>query len=324
MLSENEITNYIKDLKYFWKVRDFKREILDWSFNTNLDLSSNNIVIGHPKTSHKGTSLGDILPYTRLPELLYEKYKCNIFVPEWFYPLFKYNPYVTGIDNRVSRWGSLGTWGTTVQRTSNVLGCHTFNFRPIVYQKSKINNLDLFEDIIKNLRDNGYYCIQLSLDNEYHIKSANSYIFNASLDTLIEILRSSFCYIGAQNSIYHLTKALGRKVIGILPENIDPFYVMLPLLTQTNHLELEMLSEEERERSNIWIKWMQLLGKDPNNSHHIGWLYPDSCHLTMNSSKVNSYRCPFASFENILKAINDDIYPFNDPRLWDVTSKLWI
>jgi hypothetical protein len=330
-------------LKSYWKVVNFKEEILDWEFKTE-NKNINNIVIGHLKNSHKGISLGDILPYTRLPELLKKKYpSSNIFVPDWFYPLFEHNPYVTGINNNVSKWGSLGTWGTTVQRTCNVYGCKTFEFSPKVYYKNskivdnkqivfcitsktggKIQNVLYFEKIISNLVSLGYKCIQLAISGEYHLKNSSEYVFNASLSTLVDLISTSYCYIGAQNSIYHLSKSLGKKVIGILPENIDPFFVMLPLLTQINHLEIEMLSPYERQRYNLWKSWAISNGKDPVNSHHIGWLYPDSTHLTLNASGINSIRCPYATIDNVINAINDKLYPFNNSLLWDVTHPLWL
>ena len=342
-MTENEILTHIRELKDYWKIQNFKNEILDWEFRTE-NKNINHIVIGHLKNSHKGISLGDILPYTRLPELLKNKYPdSNIFVPDWFYPLFEYNPYISGINNNVSKWGSLGTWGTTVQRTCNVYGCKTFEFTPKVYTKKdkyfnknqiifcitsktggKIQDIAYFEKIISELSNSGYKCIQLAVHGEPHLKSASEYTFNASLDTLIDLIQDSYCYIGAQNSIYHLTKSLDRKVIGILPENIDPFFVMLPLLTQINHLEIEMLSEKERERSIRWKTWVNSKYKNPIDSHHIGWLYPDSSHLTLNKSGINSIRCPYASIENVFNALNDNIFPYNNPLLWDVTNPLWL
>ena len=94
-MNENETLLYINELKNYWKIQNFKEEILNWEFKTE-NRNLNRLVIGHLKNSHKGISLGDILPYTKLPELLKNKYpSANIFVPDWFYPLFEYNPYIS-------------------------------------------------------------------------------------------------------------------------------------------------------------------------------------------------------------------------------------
>ena len=333
MVTENEVYNFNNETKSYWNITNFKEEILDWKFvnNEHTRIMYN---IGHPTNSHKGTSVGDILPYTQLPRLLKEKYPtCQVKVPEWFWEFFKNNPFVDGIDNNLQRWGSLGTWGTTVQRTCNVWGIQTFEFRPKIYHHreiyrdsilictnsktgGRVKDIKQFEDIVEELKTK-YYCVQMGLEGDQFIRNANEYLFNISRENLTHIVGQHSYYIGVQNSIYHLSKALGLKVIGLLPENVDPFFIMLPLLTQVNYLELEMLPLEQRFRSELWKNKVRNLGKNPDESHHCGWLYPDSSHLTLSFQRETT-RCPSATPSNVMLALEDKIYPYNDSRLWDV------
>ena len=341
MLTEIEIKRYIDETKEFWLVEDFEEEILNWKFNVNPP--ENKIFnIGHPRNSHKGVSIGDMLPYTRLPEVIKETYpEAKVTVPEWFTPIFKNNPHVDDFNGPTLRWGSLGTFGTTIQRTCNVWGFKTFEFTPIVYSNNKprksnallfcvnsktggrIKNLKQFEIMIEHLRKN-YYCVQLGLGTDDIVRSADEYIFNVSVEKLVDIVSQFTTYIGSQNSIYHLSKALGLDVIGILPENVSPDLVMLPLLTQMNHLEIEMLTPEEQKRPLKWKEHMINQKRNPNESHHIGWLYPDSIHLT--ERKYGTIRCPTLTINNINKALNKKIYPYRDERLWNINKfrSLWI
>ena len=331
MLHENEIRKYNNETKQYWNVDNFNNQILNWRFSKPIIQSE--YVIGHPTNSHKGSSVGDILPYTRLPGIIKSKFPNSIVkVPEWFWTFFKDNPNVDGISNNLQRWGSLGTWGTTVQRTCNVWGFHTYDFAPIVYSSrinkdailictmsktgGKVQDISKFEDIVDELKSK-YYCVQLATSQDTLLKNVNEYVFNVSINNIISFISQFKIYIGAQNSIYHLSKALGLDVVGILPENIDPYYVMLPFFTQINHLEIEMLSNQDKYRSHVWKDKIAKLGKNPNDSHHCGWLYPDTPHLTMNFDNSTN-RCPSATPNNILLALDNLIYPFNDSRLWDV------
>ncbi len=341
MLDEIVIKNHIKECKSFWMVSDFEKEILNWKFNVPPPINKV-FNIGHPIGAHKGTSIGDILPYTRLPEVIKLEYKDAIVtVPEWFTPIFKNNPHVDSFTGGISRYGSLGTWGTTIQRTCNVWGFRTFKFTPKVYSNNiprksnallfcinsktggRIKNLKQFELIIEYLKQK-YYCVQLGLKTDDIIRNADEYIFNVSVDNLVNIVSQFTLYIGSQNSIYHLSKALGLTVVGILPENIPPELVMLPLLTQMNYREIEMLTDDERQRPLRWKKWMLDQGKNPDDSHHIGWLYPDSSHLT--ERKNGTKRCPTLSVDNIEDVLNKKIYPYADERLWKIDKyrSLWI
>jgi len=334
-----EIKEYINQCKTFWNIIDFETEILNWKFKT-IQPNDKKYHIGHPIGSHKGPSIGDILPYTRLPKLIKEHFPdAYISIPNHFKPIFEYNPYIDNFDGNPEKWGSLGTWGTTVQRTCNVWGLNTFKFDPILYYPSKlknntivfsinsktggqINNFNEIENIIEELKTK-YYCIQIGLESEYLLKNVNEYILNLDIYSLIDIIASSNIYIGVQNSLYHLSKSLGLKIIGILPDNINPKLVMLPFLTQINELELEMLSDNDRDRSKRWIKSLDP-EIDPYSSHHIGWLYPDVSHLTI--CKNGTERCPTLNVENILLCFENKIYPFNNPRLWDIEKyrDLWI
>ena len=326
-----DINKYIDECKQFWNVIDFKEEIFNWQFK--IDPPKNNIFnIGHPIKSHKGSSVGDILPYTRLPELIKTKYPNSyVSVPEHFKFIFKNNPFIDNFKGSPSKWGSLGTWGTTVQRTCNVWGFKTFKFSPIVYSdKNKTQNTIIFsinsntggklkefkklEDIIEELKVKNY-CIQIGFGSEYLLKNVNEYILNLNVESLIDIIASCQTYIGIQNSLYHLAKSLNLKVIGILPDNINPELVILPFLTQINDLELEMLSSKEKERSRRWINFIANTQIDPFSSHHIGWLYPDVIHLTENY--IGTHRCPTVSIKNIYLALDNKIYPFNNPIFWD-------
>jgi len=235
----------------------------------------------------------------------------------------------------------LGTWGTSIQRTVNVWGFHTFKFAPQLYYKKnnkqeklllfsvnsktggQINNIQLFESIIEELKQS-YYCVQLGMTSDPIIRTANEYAFNINSDNLIPFMSQFSTYIGSQNSIYHLAKSLDLNVIGILPQNINPKLVVLPLLTQINWLEVEMLTREERHRRDRWMKYMSNYNIDPNESHHIGWLYPDSIHLTERSD--GTFRCPTLSVDSITKALKNKIYPFNDDIFWDIDKHrlLWM
>lgn len=331
----------IKECKDFWKVNDFETEILNWRFKTNIppNLHFN---IGHPNGSHKGESLGDMLPYTYLPELIKQRYPdSRVSVPKHFKPVFKFNPYVDDYEWNQQRWGSLGTWGTSVQRTANVWGLHTFEFSPKLYCEKnnnneklllfcvnsktggQISNIKLFEEIIEELRSE-YYCVQLGMKSDPIVETANEYAFNITSDNLISFMSQFSNYIGSQNSIYHFAKALDLNVIGILPKNVYPELVVLPLLTQINWLEVEMLTKEERHRRDRWLKYISEKGIHPDESHHIGWLYPDCVHLTERTD--GTYRCPSLSVDNIQRALNNEIYPFNDDTLWNIDKyrSLWM
>jgi hypothetical protein len=329
---EHEIVNYINECKDFWQVTNFEEEILNWNFEVSPPID-NIFNIGHPIGSHKGPSVGDILPYTRLPHLIKTKYPNSIVsVPKHFEQIFRYNPYVDNFNGSPSKWGSLGTWGTTVQRTCNVWGLNTFKFDPILYYPikpkkntiifsinsktgGKLENFKILEDIIEELKTK-YYCIQIGFGTDYLLKTVNEYILNLDIERLINIMSSCEIYIGVQNSLYHLSKSLKLKTIGLVPKFIDPRLIVLPLLTQINNLELEMLSEKEKDRSKKWINYLyQNTNIVPYDSHHIGWLYPDITHLTENI--IGTKRCPTISVENILLALNNKIYPFNNSIFWD-------
>ncbi len=333
MLEIETIKHHIDHCKHFWNVQDFKSEILQWNFN--IEHPRNRIFnIGHPDGSHKGPSVGDMLPYTRLPEIIKNIYPdSTVTVPKSFKCVFINNPHVDDFNGPTVRWGSLGTWGTSVQRTCNVWGFNTFEFTPIIYNSvskpikpkllfcvnsktgGAITNITLFEQIIEELKPN-YHCVQLAMKADTIIKSADEYVFNVSSDNLIDFISQFNNYIGSQNSIYHVAKSLGLDVIGILPKNIIPELVVLPLLTQINHLELEMLTKKERQRSERWKSYMLSKNINPNESHHIGWLYPDTTHLT--EREIGTERCPTLSVNNIKKALNNEIYPYGDERLWKV------
>lgn len=342
---EQKIINEIKD---FYKITNFKSEILNWNFKSERVIrllnDSSKIVIGHPLNSHKGMSLGDILPYTRLPEELYKKYGIKCYIPSHFKEVFKYNPYVAGISDDVQLWGSLGSFGTTVQRTCNVWGIKTQYYSPYLYYFDYYNTFDskiiitsinsntggtlnnyIFElsSIFKSLKKLGYFIIQIGNKQDQLIPNVNRYCFNLNFNQLVEIISSGKYYIGIQNSIYHLSKSLNLKLIGILPSNIDPFFVKLPFLTQCNELETNMLSEFDHNRIDNWIAFVKNNNKNPNDSHHIGWLYPDSVHLTINNS--NSKFCPTFNIENVIRALNDEIYPYSNPIFYNYydNSNYW-
>lgn len=341
------ITDLINIIKDFYCVTDFQKEILDWHFiskNAEKLLNNNKIVIGHPIGSHKGSSLGDILPYTRLPEEIYKLTNKKIYVPQHFYNVFKYNPYVIGIDNNLSMWGSLGTFGTTVQRTCNVWGIKTKYFSPKVYFEKdivkknkyiaiglnsnaggKLKNLKHISEILFQLKQDGFIIIQIATNKDQILPFIDEYYFNLSFKQLKQILASCDYYIGIHSSLYHVAKAVGTKIIGILPETEDTYFVKLPFLTQCNYLETEMLPIEQKQRMNIWMKQCRLNNKDPNNSHHVGWFYPDTPHLTMDKTKETQF-VPYCSISNIYKAMNNEIYPYNNPILYDYYqySNYWI
>ena len=83
--SETKEQELISKIKTFYKITDFKSEILDWKFKSDKVIrllnDSTKIVIGHPQNSHKGSSLGDILPYTCLPEELHRCYGIKCYIP---------------------------------------------------------------------------------------------------------------------------------------------------------------------------------------------------------------------------------------------------
>ena len=338
---EYDTHELINECKRFWQVIDFEKEILNWKFKSNIpkDLHFN---IGHPQGSHKGESLGDMLPYTRLPEIIKNAYpNARVSIPTWFRPVFEHNPFIDDYDWMPQRWGSLGTWGTSVQRTTNVWGLKTFDFTPNLYcTKNKtteklllfcvnsktggqITNIELFEEIIEELKSE-YYCVQLGMKNDPIVQTANEYAFNVSSTNLISFMKQFDSYIGSQNSIYHLAKALDLNTIGILPRNVYPELVVLPLLTQVNWLEVEMLTRNDRHRRDRWIEFIKKRNINPNESHHIGWLYPDCTHLTERND--GTFRCPTLSVDNMIKAINNRVYPFNDDKLWNIDKhrSLWM
>jgi len=331
----------IRECKEFWQITDFETEILNWEWNVSAP-SNLHFNVGHPQGSHKGESLGDMLPYTLLPEVIKTKYPtARVSVPPWFKPVFKLNPYVDDYDWMPQRWGSLGTWGTSVQRTANVWGIKTFDFTPKLYceknNKNKklllfcvnsktggqISNIELFETIIEELKSE-YYCVQLGMKSDPIVRTANEYAFNIGSENIVSFVSQFDTYIGSQNSIYHLSKALKLNVIGILPMNVYPELVVLPLLTQINWLEVEMLTGEDRHRRDKWMAFILNKGIHPDESHHIGWLYPDCVHIT--ERKDGTLRCPTLSVNNIKMALNNEIYPFNDDTLWNIDKyrSLWM
>lgn len=335
------VNELIDECKKYYCVTDFKTEILDWKFTTNHP-GNLHFNIGHPNGSHKGSSLGDMLPYTRLPEIIKSEYSTAIVsVPEEFKLVFESNPYVDNFNWSPTRWGSLGTWGTSVQRTCNVWGFKTFEYAPKIYNQTikikksllfcvnsktggQIKNIELFENIIEELKSD-YYCVQLGMTNDPIIRTANEHAFNIKNINLVDFVSRFETYIGSQNSIYHLAKALGANIIGILPNNVYPQLVVLPLLTQINWLEIEMLTDDERKRSTKWRNYIKDdIGLNPDESHHIGWLYPDVIHLTERTTGTK--RCPSLSVDTINQALINNIYPFNDEKLWNVDKyrSLWM
>ena len=336
--------NNIQIIKDFYNITNFSTDILNWSFESIFDEPE--ITIGHPRNSHKGMSLGDILPYTRLPYELKQKYpKLKIYVPEWFRDVFKYNPFIDGIkpSSTCCRWGSLGPFGTTVQRTCNVWGIQTKFTSPIIYTKfpkpnqtnqiiictrsktgGRIKNVKYLQSEILKLKQQ-YRLVQVGMKEDDIIPNLDEYYFNLSYDRLIDVFLKSAGYVGVQNSLYHLARALDLKIVGILPENVDPFFVKLPFLTQCNHLEIEMLPFNEAKRIHIWMHKIQSMNKNPDDSHHIGWLYPDTPHLTINLDLETQF-CPSVTYENIMKSLNNEIYPFNNPEYYDYYTHMnkWV
>ena len=322
----------INECKDFWKVTDFKKEILDWRFPVDppSDLIFN---IGHPIGSHKGSSIGDILPYTLLPRLIKQKYpNAKVTVPQHFALFFKNNPYVDSITGSPGRWGSLGTWGNTVQRTCNVWGMTTFETSPQLYTEKqrhdniiifsvnsnaggKLENIKALEDTIEELKVNNY-CIQIGLGSDRLLRNVNEYMLNLDIETLIDTIATASTYIGIHNSLYHIAKALNLKVIGIVSKLYNPKIIILPLLTQINYYEIEMLSEAERSRAKVWTKFMENQNIDPESSNILGWLYPDTVHLTDFSN--GTLRCPALSIDNIKLALDNKIYPYNNPVFWEL------
>lgn len=336
-MNELEIKQYISQIKEFYCITDFKSEIINWKFNIKHDFG-NEVTIGHPTNSHKGASLGDILAYSRLPEVLHQTYpNLKIYVPQHFYHVFEYNPHVAGIKNNLMRWGSLGTFGTTIQRTCNVWGVKCFDYLPKIYSLYKNNlesktiivgirsntagqlkNIDFLQSEILKLKNNGYTLAQIGMKNDPIIPKMDKYYFNLSYNQLLYEFSKAYAFIGIQNSLYHVAKSIGLKVIGILPDHIDPYFIKLPFLTQCNHLEVEMFKPDSNEmyRVNNWIKKVKQDNKDPYSSHHVGWLAPDSCHLTTDFDNATIF-CPSFNYNNLIKALNDEIYPYNNPILWD-------
>jgi hypothetical protein len=324
----------IKECKDFWKVTDFQKEILNWKFTVNppKDLIFN---IGHPIGSHKGPSIGDILPYTLLPRLIKEKYPDAIVnVPLHFAEIFKNNPYVDRLDGIPHMWGSLGTWGNTVQRACNVCGITTFKTSPEIYSNKikdkntiifsvnsnaggKLENLKILENAIEELKVNNY-CVQIGLGSDRLLRNVNEYILNLNIPKLIDTIASCGTYIGIHNSLYHMSKALGLKVIGIVGKQYDPRLVVLPFLTQINYYELEMLQDKEKIRAKIWEEFARSQNIDPESSQILGWLYPDVTHLTDNL--VGTKRCPSISVDNIKLALDNKIYPFSNPVFWELDT----
>mgnify|MGYP003111082481 FL=1 len=368
-----DILHYINQTKEFWKVTDFQKEILDFEGFTPHIPDDLNFYIGHPEMavdyrSDRGTSFGDIIPYTRLPELLKIYYRgCKVFIPKWFIDVFQHNPYIDGTHDFDYKWGSMGTFGTTIQRCTNVWGLRTEDYTPKLFAspniKKRKNTIlftlnsktggrfgdnDLLEEVVEHLGKK-YHCVQLGLSDDYLVKSAHKHVLNISRNKLIDFVAEFPIYIGAQSSIYHIAKGLGLKTIGILPEKqrlkeagsvqtifggFHPDYVQLPLLTVTNTMEVVPCGEEHFERA----KYFQPMfpNQPPNGGAgensiagyndtiaHLGWLYPDTPHLTM--SPLGTERCPTLSKETIDMALNDEIYPFNDDRLWDYYKhkELW-
>ena len=120
------VFNYIKETKDFWKVKDFKKDILEYEHPARYVPDDLEFYIGHPESAvsyrpDRGTSFGDVIPYTRLPQSLKLNYpKCKVFIPKWFIDVFQHNPHVDGTHEWDYKWGSMVTFGTTIQRCTNV------------------------------------------------------------------------------------------------------------------------------------------------------------------------------------------------------------
>ena len=371
--TDGDVLHYINQTKDFWKVENFQEEILDFEGFSPHVPDDYHFYIGHPEMavdyrSDRGTSFGDIIPYTRLPELLKIYYKgCKVFIPKWFIDVFQHNPYVDGTHEFDYKWGSMGTFGTTIQRCTNVWGLRTEDYTPKLFAspniKKRKNTIlftlnsktggrfgdnDLLEEVVGHLSKT-YRCVQLGLFDDYLVKSADTHVLNVSRNKLIDFVAEFPIYIGAQSSIYHIAKGLGLKTIGILPEKqrlaepgsiqtlfagFHPDYVQLPLLTVTNSMEVVPCGEKHFKRAKHFQPMFPNVppnGGAGENSiagyndtiAHLGWLYPDTPHLTM--SPLGTERCPTLSKETIDMALNDEIYPFNDDRLWDYYKhkELW-
>ena len=362
-----ELYDYIDETKSFWKVDDFKKEIIDFEHPNVHIPDAWEFFIGHPETSvpyrpDRGVSFGDCIPYTRLPELIKMYYGwrgAKVFIPEWFIDVFQHNPYVDGTHEFDYKWGSMGTFGTTIQRCSNAWGLTSPFYTPKLYASAHIKkreNSILFtlnsktggrvtqnetlEKIVKHLTKK-YRVVQLALSDDYLVKSANQHVLNVSRDKLIDFVAEFPIYIGAQNSVYHIAKGLGLKMVGILPKKqmigeklagLHSEKVVLPLLTVTNSSEVTPYDEKYWSRAKKFNPFFPKEYEDGDVSSdkayndtiaHLGWLYPDTPHLTLDED--GSPRCPTLSEKTIDMALEDKIYPFNDSRLWDYYehTELW-
>ena len=86
-----------------------------------------------------------------------------------------------------------------------------------------------------------------------------------------------------------------------------------------------MLPFNVTKRIHIWMHKIQSMNKNPDDSHHIGWLYPDTPHLTINLDLETQF-CPSVTYENIMHALNGEIYPFNNPEYYDYYTHMnkWV
>lgn len=354
-MEERIVKDYIKEVKEFYCVNNFREEILEWKFG---DFEDNNqglvFHLGHPEDSHKGKGIGDTLAYSRLPQLI-KKIRLDSFItmPKYFEPFYRHDPNVDDFQNKFSKWGSLGTWGTTFQRACNVWNIQNLNPFPEIYlSKSEKLKLEMYKksgiplviiatgsvtgdkiskegikiirEVVEDKFDGNVRIEQIGLTGDSVVGGAAHYHFDVpDYRNLIHLVARADLYIGPHNGLSHIAKATGVKSIVILTQNIPTDIVYLPYLTQTNILETEMLRGRDIERKNKFIEKCERTGVNLDWSGELGWLYPDNQHLT--DSPEGTERCPELDYDNMFAALCEELYPFKDERLWNIEKykDLW-
>lgn len=349
-----DIKTYIREIKEFYQVRDFRSEILDFSFGNFEDHQGLVFHLGHPPESHKGNGIGDTLAYSKLPTLIKQRRPdAYITLPVRFKDFYKMHPDISAYQDKYQKWGSLGTWGTTFQRACNVWNIKNLDPFPVIhlskseqvmidlYKKSKIplvvistssvsgqeiskKGLKTIQEAVEDFYEGHVKIEQIGLTGDPVLGGVAQYHFDVpNMRHLVNIIAKSDWYIGPHNGLSHIAKATGVRSVIILTQNIPAEIIYLPFLTQINELETNMLSEKDVERKYRFIGECQRTGIDLTMSGELGWLYPDNQHIS--DSNEGTERCPKLDYDNLFSALAEQNYPFGKEELWNIEKyqDLW-
>ena len=110
-------------------------------------------------------------------------------------------------------------------------------------------NYPYFNEVIKELKKEGIYTIQIGVDGEEKFKEANEYQFNLNLKDLERLTLSVDTFISVDNFYPHLCNLINKKGIVIFSQS-DP-------LIFGHSLHINLLKDRSYLRENQFWLWEQ-------------------------------------------------------------------